>query len=151
MPPLDYSHRLQNRIAPGPRVNALQSCCLMIRRASTLGSLMKQSSGGLLSGLLVPIVHVAGGVLASSREYYTKLQDLLNKHDILLIEELITGFVVLHLVQYEQFGLKHDFVNMANCTTRAYIPSQPKSERIWKVLPPLSIFRPISQKGATAM
>jgi L-2,4-diaminobutyrate transaminase len=79
-----------------------------------------------------------GGVLLPPGDYFTRVQKLLDDHDILLIaDEVITGFGRTgQWFGTGLYGLKPDLVTLAKGITSAYFPVSASvlSERVWDVL-----------------
>lgn len=69
-------------------------------------------------------VNGAGGVIVPPPGYFTKLQALLRKHDILLVaDEVITGFGRTgELFGSQTFGLEPDILTVAKALSSAYLP-----------------------------
>ena len=79
-----------------------------------------------------------GGVLMPPKGYFTRIQAVLAKYDILLIlDEVITGFGRTgQWFATGLYGLKPDIVTLAKGITSAYFPLSASvvSEKIWDVL-----------------
>jgi adenosylmethionine-8-amino-7-oxononanoate aminotransferase len=79
-----------------------------------------------------------GGVLVPPAGYFSRLQAVLKRHDILLIvDEVITGFGRLGTwFATEFYDLTPDIVSLAKGVTSAYFPMSVSmiSERVWGVL-----------------
>lgn len=79
-----------------------------------------------------------GGVLLPPEGYFSRLQALLHRHDILFIaDEVITGFGRTgHWFATGGMNLKPDIVTLAKGITSAYFPVSASiiSEKIWTVL-----------------
>ncbi len=80
----------------------------------------------------------AGGVLVPPAGYWAKVQEILRRHDILLIaDEVITGFGRLgKWFGSEVFEIQPDLLTVAKGLTSGYVPLSAciVSERVWRVL-----------------
>lgn len=80
----------------------------------------------------------AGGVIAPPAGYFDAIQQVLTRHDILLIaDEVICGFGRLgHMFGSTAFGMKPDLITVAKGLTSAYFPLSAcmVSEKVWRVL-----------------
>jgi adenosylmethionine-8-amino-7-oxononanoate aminotransferase len=78
-----------------------------------------------------------GGVLLPPEGYFAKLQEVLDRHDILLIaDEVITGFGRTgQWFGCGTYGLRPDIVSLAKGLTSAYFPMSASiiSNRMWEV------------------
>jgi len=88
-----------------------------------------------------------GGVLLPPEGYFTRVQEVLARHDILLIaDEVITGFGRTgQWFGSGTYGLRPDIVSLAKGLTSAYFPMSASiiSNRMWDVFASAS-----AQKGA---
>ncbi|MEQ8653823.1 MAG: aminotransferase class III-fold pyridoxal phosphate-dependent enzyme [Kiloniellales bacterium] len=79
-----------------------------------------------------------GGLVPPPEGYWTKVQALLDKYDILLIaDEVVTGFGRLgRMFASDHYGIKPDFIATAKGLTSAYAPLSGSivSDRVWEVL-----------------
>ena len=79
-----------------------------------------------------------GGVLLPPKGYFARVQDILARHDILLIvDEVITGCGRTgHWFGTGKYGLKPDIVSLAKGLTSGYFPMSATivSDRVWAVL-----------------
>jgi len=79
-----------------------------------------------------------GGLVPPPTGYWEAIQNVLKKHDILLIaDEVVTGFGRLgSMFGSSHYGLEPDFITIAKGLTSAYAPLSGSivSERVWKVL-----------------
>jgi L-2,4-diaminobutyrate transaminase len=79
-----------------------------------------------------------GGIVPPPKYYWTKIQAVLNKYDILLIaDEVITGFGRLgSMFGSEHYGIKPDLMTIAKGLTSAYAPLSGVivSEKVWRIL-----------------
>ena len=79
-----------------------------------------------------------GGIVPPPAGYWAAIQDVLEKHDILLIaDEVVTGFGRLGtMFGSEHYGIKPDIITIAKGLTSAYAPLSGSivSDKVWKVL-----------------
>ncbi len=79
-----------------------------------------------------------GGILPPPENYWARVQELLNQHDILLIaDEVVTGFGRMgEMFGSTYYGLKPDFMTIAKGLTSAYAPLSGSiiSDRVFDVL-----------------
>ena len=79
-----------------------------------------------------------GGIVPPPAGYWEAIQDVLNKHDILLIaDEVVTGFGRLGtMFGSEHYGIKPDIITIAKGLTSAYAPLSGSivSDKVWSVL-----------------
>jgi L-2,4-diaminobutyrate transaminase len=79
-----------------------------------------------------------GGIVPPPKYYWTKIQAVLNKYDILLIaDEVITGFGRLgSMFGSDHYGIKPDLITIAKGLTSAYAPLSGVivSEKVWRIL-----------------
>ncbi|WP_025900115.1 aspartate aminotransferase family protein [Sneathiella glossodoripedis] len=79
-----------------------------------------------------------GGLVPPPAGYWSAIQDVLNKYDILLIaDEVVTGFGRLgSMMGSDHYGLKPDLITIAKGLTSAYAPLSGSivSDRMWDVL-----------------
>ncbi len=79
-----------------------------------------------------------GGIVPPPAGYWSAIQSVLEKHDILLIvDEVVTGFGRLGtMFGSDHYGLKADIITIAKGLTSAYAPLSGSiiSKKMWKVL-----------------
>jgi len=79
-----------------------------------------------------------GGIVPPPKEYWAKIQTVLNKYDVLLVaDEVVTGFGRLGtMFGSDHYGMKPDLITIAKGLTSAYAPLSGVivGERVWKVL-----------------
>lgn len=79
-----------------------------------------------------------GGIVPPPAGYWTKIQAVLRKHDILLIaDEVVTGFGRLgSMFGSDHYGIEPDLITIAKGLTSAYAPLSGVivSEKLWRVL-----------------
>jgi len=79
-----------------------------------------------------------GGIVPPPKGYWTAIQAVLDKHDILLIaDEVVTGFGRLgSMFGSDHYGMKPDLITIAKGLTSAYAPLSGSivSDKMWRVL-----------------
>ena len=79
-----------------------------------------------------------GGIVPPPEGYWAAIQEVLKKHDILLIaDEVVTGFGRLGtMFGSEHYGIKPDIITIAKGLTSAYAPLSGSivSDKVWSVL-----------------
>lgn len=108
------------------------------RLMNELEEMIDREGADTIAAFIAEPVMGTGGVCLPPTGYFERVQDLLDRHDILLIvDEVITGFGRLG----EWFGtgaylLRPDIVSLAKGLTSAYFPMSASiiSDRIWSVL-----------------
>lgn len=79
-----------------------------------------------------------GGIVPPPAGYWTKIQAVLKKHDILIIaDEVVTGFGRLGtMFGSDHYGIEPDLITIAKGLTSAYAPLSGVivSERLWRIL-----------------
>ncbi len=79
-----------------------------------------------------------GGIVPPPKGYWAAIQEVLKRHDILLIaDEVVTGFGRLGtMFGSDHYGIEADFIAIAKGLTSAYAPLSGSiiSKRVWKVL-----------------
>lgn len=108
------------------------------RIVADLAAMIEREGPETVAAFIAEPVMGTGGVLLPPADYFTKVQALLDKHDILFIaDEVITGFGRTgQWFGSGTYGLKPDIINMAKGITSAYFPvsATAVSQRIWNVL-----------------
>jgi adenosylmethionine-8-amino-7-oxononanoate aminotransferase len=79
---------------------------------------------GTVAAVIAEPVHGAGGVIPPVPEYFPKLREICDRHDVLLIaDEVITGFGRTgKWFALQHWGVQPDIVTFAKAITSAYIP-----------------------------
>jgi adenosylmethionine-8-amino-7-oxononanoate aminotransferase len=79
---------------------------------------------GTVAAVIAEPVHGAGGVIPPVPEYFPKLREICNRHDVLLIaDEVITGFGRTgKWFALQHWGVEPDIVTFAKAVTSAYVP-----------------------------
>ncbi|MGB0843713.1 MAG: aspartate aminotransferase family protein [Alphaproteobacteria bacterium] len=79
-----------------------------------------------------------GGIVPPPRGYWSAIQAVLDKYDILLVaDEVVTGFGRLGtMFGSDHYGMKPDIITIAKGLTSAYAPLSGSiiSDKVWKVL-----------------
>ncbi len=79
-----------------------------------------------------------GGIVPPPAGYWAAIQDVLKKHDILLVaDEVVTGFGRLGtMFGSDHYGIEADIITIAKGLTSAYAPLSGSiiSDKVWKVL-----------------
>jgi len=108
------------------------------RLMDDLEQLIAAEGADTIGAMIVEPVMGAGGVIVPPAGYYAALQEVLDRHDILLIaDEVICGFGRLgHMFGSEVMGMKPDLITVAKGLTSAYFPLSAciVSEKVWRTL-----------------
>lgn len=103
-----------------------------------LEQLIATEGADTIAAMIVEPVMGAGGVIVPPKGYYEALQELLDRHDILLIaDEVICGFGRLgYAFGCEALSIEPDMITIAKGLTSAYFPLSGVmvSEKVWRVL-----------------
>jgi L-2,4-diaminobutyrate transaminase len=103
-----------------------------------LEQLIATEGADTIGAMIVEPVMGAGGVIVPPDGYYAALQEVLAKHDILLIaDEVICGFGRLgHSYGCEVLGIDPDMITIAKGVTSAYFPLSGVmvSEKVWRTI-----------------
>lgn len=108
------------------------------RMIADLEALIEREGGDTIAAFIAEPVMGTGGVFLPPANYFERVQQVLDAHDILfIVDEVITGFGRTG----EWFGtstydLRPDIVSLAKGLTSAYFPLSANiiSDRIWSVL-----------------
>ena len=108
------------------------------RLADELEQLILAEGPETVAAFIAEPVQGAGGVLVPPATYFEHIQEVLRRHDVLLIaDEVITGFGRLgHWFGSGALGIQPDLVTVAKGITSGYFPLSAclVSERVWSVL-----------------
>ena len=103
-----------------------------------LEQLIAAEGADTIAAMIAEPVMGAGGVIVPPDGYFAAVQDVLARHDILLIaDEVICGFGRLgHYYGSEALGIKPDLITIAKGVTSAYFPLSGVmvSEKVWRTL-----------------
>lgn len=107
------------------------------RLVAELEAMIAREGADTIAAFIAEPVMGTGGVLLPPEGYFARVQDVLDRHDILLIaDEVITGFGRTgNWFGSETFGLRPDIVSLAKGLTSAYFPMSASmiSNRMWDV------------------
>ncbi len=103
-----------------------------------LEALIEAEGADTIGAMIAEPVMGAGGVIVPPEGYFAALQEVLRKHDILLIaDEVICGFGRLgYMYGSEALGIEPDMITVAKGVTSAYFPLSGVmvSEKVWRTL-----------------
>ena len=103
-----------------------------------LEALIAREGADTIAAFIGEPVLGTGGLVPPPAGYWPAVQQVLARHDILLIaDEVVTGFGRLgSMFGSDHYGLKPDFITIAKGLTSAYAPLSGSivSDRVWKVL-----------------
>ncbi len=106
--------------------------------AAELEALIAREGADTIAALIGEPVLGTGGIVPPPAGYWAAIQEVLHKHDILLIaDEVVTGFGRLgSMFGCDHYGIEADFITIAKGLTSAYAPLSGSiiSDRVWKVL-----------------
>ena len=103
-----------------------------------LEALIEREGADTIAAFIGEPVLGTGGIVPPPDGYWQAIQQVLDRHDILLIaDEVITGFGRLgSMFGSDHYGIKPDLMTIAKGLTSAYAPLSGSivSEKVWKVL-----------------
>ena len=103
-----------------------------------LEELIEREGADTIAAFIGEPVLGTGGIVPPPEGYWTAIQAVLKKHDILLIvDEVVTGFGRLGaMFGSDHYGIAPDIITIAKGLTSAYAPLSGSivGERVWKVL-----------------
>ncbi|ETX29647.1 aspartate aminotransferase family protein [Roseivivax isoporae] len=106
--------------------------------AAELEALIAREGADTIAAFIGEPVLGTGGIVPPPAGYWAAIQEVLERHDILLIaDEVVTGFGRLgSMFGSEHYGLRPDLMTIAKGLTSAYAPLSGSivSDRMWKVL-----------------
>ncbi|MBW2235000.1 MAG: aminotransferase class III-fold pyridoxal phosphate-dependent enzyme [Deltaproteobacteria bacterium] len=109
-----------------------------VRLAAELDALIVAEGPDTVAAFIGEPLMAAGGVIPPPDGYWETVQQVLARHDVLLIaDEVVCGFGRLGTnFGSQRFGLRPDFMTLAKGITSAYFPVSAAvvSERVWDVL-----------------
>jgi 4-aminobutyrate--pyruvate transaminase len=96
----------------------------LARTVSSLEALIDKEGAGNIAAMIAEPVMGAGGVLVPPQGYFPAIQEVLHRHDILLIcDEVITGFGRTgNMWGSQTLDIKPDLISSAKQLTSAYAP-----------------------------
>jgi L-2,4-diaminobutyrate transaminase len=108
------------------------------RLAAELEELILAEGPDTVAAFIAEPVQAAGGVIIPPAGYFAAIQDVLRRHDVLLIaDEVVCGFGRLGTwFGGEVLGVEPDLITVAKGLTSAYVPLSAciVSEKVWRVL-----------------
>jgi L-2,4-diaminobutyrate transaminase len=103
-----------------------------------LEALIAREGADTIAAFIGEPVLGTGGIVPPPAGYWQAIQQVLDKHDILLIvDEVVTGFGRLgSMMGSDHYGLKPDIITIAKGLTSAYAPLSGSiiGDRLWKIL-----------------
>jgi L-2,4-diaminobutyrate transaminase len=112
------------------------------RLARELEELIVAEGPETVAAFIAEPIQAAGGVIVPPDGYFPAIQEVLRRHDVLLIaDEVVCGFGRLGAwFGCDVFGIEPDLITVAKGITSAYVPLSGciVSERVWRVLADLS-------------
>ncbi|SMX25281.1 aspartate aminotransferase family protein [Boseongicola aestuarii] len=103
-----------------------------------LEALIEREGPDTIAAFIGEPVLGTGGIVPPPEGYWSAVQAVLDKHDILLVaDEVVTGFGRLGtMFGSEHYGMKPDLITIAKGLTSAYAPLSGSivSDKMWKVL-----------------
>ena len=106
--------------------------------AADLEALIVAEGPETVAAFIAEPVQGAGGVIVPPATYFPRIQEVLRRHDVLLItDEVITAFGRLGTAfACEVFGIEPDLITVAKGLTSGYVPLSGciVSEQVWRVL-----------------
>jgi 4-aminobutyrate--pyruvate transaminase len=94
------------------------------RLAESLDLQIQRENPDTVAAFIAEPIMGAGGVIMPPRTYFTKIQAVLKKHDVLMIaDEVICGFGRTgNMFGSETYGIRPDILTLAKAVTSAYLP-----------------------------
>ncbi|MGV0817876.1 aminotransferase [Martelella sp. AMO21009] len=106
--------------------------------AGELEALIEREGADTIAAFIGEPVLGTGGIVPPPAGYWEAIQNVLKKHDILLIaDEVVTGFGRLGtMFGSARYGIEPDIITIAKGLTSAYAPLSGSiiSDKVWKVL-----------------
>ncbi|SLN23012.1 Taurine--pyruvate aminotransferase [Roseovarius gaetbuli] len=103
-----------------------------------LEALIEREGADTIAAFIGEPVLGTGGIVPPPAGYWAAIQEVLKKHDILLVvDEVVTGFGRLGtMFGSDHYGLEADLITIAKGLTSAYAPLSGSivGEKMWKVL-----------------
>jgi len=103
-----------------------------------LEALIAREGADKIAGFIGEPVLGTGGIVPPPAGYWAAIQEVLTKHDILLIaDEVVTGFGRLgSMFGSDHYGIKPDIITIAKGLTSAYAPLSGSiiGDKVWSVL-----------------
>ncbi len=118
--------------------HGLSDAAFTARLVADLEELIEREGADTIGAMILEPVMGAGGVLAPPEGYMPAIQEVLRKHEILMIaDEVICGFGRLgEMFGSTLFGMEPDLITVAKGLTSAYFPLSAciVSDRVWETL-----------------
>ena len=106
--------------------------------ASELEALIEREGADTIAAMIGEPALGTGGLVPPPAGYWQAIQEVLDKHDILLIaDEVVTGFGRLGtMFGSEHYGIRPDVITIAKGLTSAYAPLSGSivGDKVWQVL-----------------
>ena len=106
--------------------------------ANALEALIQAEGPDTIAAFIGEPVLGTGGIVPPPAGYWDAIQEVLNRHDILLIaDEVVTGFGRLgSMFGSDHYGMRPDLITIAKGLTSAYAPLSGSivGDKMWKVL-----------------
>lgn len=103
-----------------------------------LENLIEKEGADTIAAFIGEPILGTGGIVPPPAGYWAAIQEVLKRHDILLIvDEVVTGFGRLgSMFGSDHYGLEPDFITIAKGLTSAYAPLSGSivADRVWSVL-----------------
>lgn len=110
----------------------------VVHCARELEALIEREGADTIAAFIGEPVLGTGGIVPPPEGYWDAIQDVLKKHDILLIaDEVVTGFGRLGtMFGSAHYGIEPDIITIAKGLTSAYAPLSGSivSDKVWRVL-----------------
>ena len=92
--------------------------------ACWLEAAIEREGADTVAAFIAEPVKGAGGVWTPSDEYFSKVREICDRHDVLLIaDEVITGFGRTgHMFALQRWDVRPDIVSVAKALTSGYVP-----------------------------
>ena len=135
--PLPFIHHVSapHRLWEG---HGLSDEAFVAKLVDELEALIAAEGADTIGAMIAEPVMGAGGVIVPPAGYFEAVQEVLKKHDILLIaDEVICGFGRLgHWFGSQALNIKPDLITIAKGVTSAYFPLSGVmvSEHVWRTL-----------------
>ncbi len=108
------------------------------RLAAELDELITAEGSDTVAAFIAEPIQAAGGVIVPPATYFPAIQEVLRRHDVLLIaDEVVCGFGRTgENFGSQAFGIQPDLITLAKGITSAYIPLSAcmVSEPVWDVI-----------------
>src|SRR6202034_1712118 len=94
------------------------------RMAESLDAVIEREGPDTVAAFFAEPIMGAGGVIVPPKSYFPKIQEVLKKHDVMLVaDEVITGFFRTgNGFGTETYQMKPDILTMAKALSSGYVP-----------------------------